>query len=86
MRKITGDDIFLGISVVVILGIIAVYALICRKTVELEQQRDYWKAEAQKVPTIFEVQERIGAEPDGIIGPETIEKWNRAIIDSNERR
>jgi len=32
-----------------------------------------------RVPSLEEIQTKIGAEPDGIFGPETREKWNRAI-------
>ena len=30
------------------------------------------------LPTIREIQERVGAVPDGILGPETQAKWNEA--------
>ena len=32
-----------------------------------------------RLPTIREIQERIGAKPDGILGPETQRKWEEAI-------
>lgn len=32
-----------------------------------------------KIPSLAEVQEMVGAKPDGIYGPETAEKWDRAI-------
>jgi len=32
-----------------------------------------------KVPTFKQVQVMVGAEPDGIIGPNTIAKWDKAI-------
>lgn len=57
------------------LGIILVYCILCAKNVELERERDYWR---DRIPTITEIQEQVGAEPDGIIGPETIEKWHKA--------
>jgi len=37
------------------------------------------------LPTIEEIQRRIGAKPDGILGPETQAKWERAICDSYAR-
>ena len=33
----------------------------------------------KRIVTVKEVQEMVGAEPDGIIGPETIEKWIYAL-------
>jgi len=33
------------------------------------------------VPTFRELQEKVGAEPDGIIGPNTIALWDKAICD-----
>lgn len=32
------------------------------------------------LPSLIEIQERIGAEPDGIYGPETRQKWDQAYI------
>lgn len=32
-------------------------------------------------PTFRELQEKVGAEPDGIIGPNTIALWDKAICD-----
>lgn len=33
------------------------------------------------VPTFKELQIMVGAEPDGIVGPNTIEKWEKKICD-----
>ena len=33
------------------------------------------------LPTIADIQRRIGANPDGKLGPETQRKWDRAICD-----
>jgi len=38
-------------------------------------------AEAQKLPSIRDVQLRIGATVDGQLGPETQAKWERKYID-----
>lgn len=35
--------------------------------------------EEAPLPTIQEIQERVGAVPDGRLGPETQEKWDRAV-------
>ena len=32
-----------------------------------------------RIPTFKDVQRMVGAEPDGIIGPETIAKWDKAV-------
>lgn len=32
-----------------------------------------------RIPTFKEIQHKVGAEPDGIIGPDTIAKWDKAI-------
>jgi len=34
-----------------------------------------------RIPSISELQVLIGAEPDGIIGPETLRKWEKALCD-----
>jgi len=34
-----------------------------------------------RTPTIKEIQRRVGAEPDGIIGPNTIALWKKVIND-----
>lgn len=34
-----------------------------------------------RLPTIEEIQERIGAVPDGILGPETQKLWELALCD-----
>lgn len=31
-----------------------------------------------RIPSIIELQEAVGAEPDGIVGPDTIAKWDKA--------
>jgi len=33
----------------------------------------------KQIPTIKEIQEMVGAEPDGIIGHETLKKWDAAL-------
>jgi len=33
------------------------------------------------LPTIEQIQERIGAKPDGKLGPETQKKWERFLCD-----
>jgi len=35
----------------------------------------------RKLPSIMDIQERIGAKPDGILGRETQEKWDRIVFD-----
>lgn len=37
--------------------------------------------EPARLPSIVELQEMVGATPDGRLGRETEEKWNRAICD-----
>lgn len=39
-----------------------------------------WEHECP-LPTIQEVQERIGVKPDGIVGKETLEAWDKYICD-----
>lgn len=41
---------------------------------------------AGKIPTVCEIQELVGAEPDGIIGQETKSKWNRAVCDQYDAK
>lgn len=31
-----------------------------------------------KIPSIIDIQRAVGAEPDGVVGPETISKWDIA--------
>jgi hypothetical protein len=38
------------------------------------------------LPTIEEIQRRIGANPDGRLGAETQAKWNKAICDQCAKR
>ena len=50
--------------------------------IEQEQQACYdigYKDGKAYIPSIEEIQERIGAKPDGIIGPQTIKKWDAAL-------
>lgn len=35
------------------------------------------------IPSITDIQKMIGVTPDGIIGKETLEKWNRKICDQH---
>ena len=37
------------------------------------------------VPTFIELQNMVGAEPDGIIGPNTIARWEREICNQYAR-
>ena len=34
-----------------------------------------------RIPTIKEIQRKVGAEPDGIVGPNTIELWDKKTCD-----
>ena len=44
-------------------------------------ERDQTKKKTQRLPSIMEIQERIGATPDGILGPQTQQLWDAAICD-----
>jgi len=37
------------------------------------------------LPTIQEIQERVGANPDGILGPETQKLWDKEICNQYAR-
>lgn len=39
-----------------------------------------------EIPSLMEIQERLGVKPDGIYGPETAKKWTRAIGDRNSKQ
>tara|TARA_R100000501_G_C2582623_1_gene85326 strand:+ start:79 stop:363 length:285 start_codon:yes stop_codon:yes gene_type:complete len=38
-----------------------------------------------RVPSLADVQRMIGANPDGVYGQETKEKWNRAVCDQHAK-
>lgn len=51
-----------------------------RKIINVQERHIAEQQKAlDRVPTFTELQEMVGAEPDGIIGPNTIEKWERKI-------
>lgn len=45
----------------------------------IAEQRDYIMRLENHVPTKRELQAKIGAEQDGIIGPNSLAKWDKAI-------
>jgi hypothetical protein len=49
------------------------------KTTNPTTEQAIWDANTMPLPTIRQVQQAVGAEPDGIIGPETIRLWDLAI-------
>ena len=52
-------------------------AVVCAIDTGMELQRV--RAEKDRLPTIEEIQTKVGVEPDGIIGPKTICAWEREI-------
>jgi hypothetical protein len=67
--------ICIGILIVALVGLLAERAGLKSKL-----------AEAKKLPSLAEIQEKIGAEPDGIYGPETKKLWDRAICEQEASR
>lgn len=55
-----------------LLIVAAIYGL-CRRE---QYWHDKFEAEQLRIPSVEEVQIKVGAEPDGIVGRETIAKWN----------
>lgn len=39
-----------------------------------------------KIPSVADIQRAVGAEPDGIVGPETLSKWDEAIFNQYAAR
>ena len=75
MKLITATiRMFLFIAVG-LLFVVTVYLFL--ENAELQKEL----AEAQKLPSIRDVQLRIGATVDGQLGPETQAKWERKYID-----
>jgi hypothetical protein len=46
----------------------------------IEAQQDYIFRLENYVPTVFDLQERLGVEQDGILGPVTIQAWDERTV------
>lgn len=68
-----------------VLGMVGFMAVVrAKKEINLQarhitEQQKYIAELESHVPIFEELQEMVGAEEDGIIGPNTIEKWDKAI-------
>ena len=69
--------------ITLIFCIIFAFAYFCSRQARPDPMTERKMAVMQKAldrtPSIKDIQRRIGAEPDGIIGPNTIELWDKAI-------
>ncbi|KKM15301.1 hypothetical protein LCGC14_1697510 [marine sediment metagenome] len=73
-KQITLIIVICAIGILVILGITIFTGDL--RTTPPEEGMGHMEAVRGLIPTIIEIQERIGAKPDGILGKETQEKWD----------
>lgn len=75
--------IIIFIMLLVLAGIVGSYEAKCFDYQVYIALRDRHIAEQQvaldRIPTIKQLQKMVGAEPDGVIGPNTIKLWEKAI-------
>lgn len=70
------------ITISLIWSIVAVFAFFCGRLARDYPAERHIKAQQEaldRVPTFKELQKKVGAVEDGIIGPNTIALWEKAI-------
>jgi len=72
MRKVTGKALLIWAT--------GFWLGVCTTVMVTPQPKP--QPQQNPLPSIAEIQERVGAKPDGILGPETQAKWDRAYCDS----
>jgi len=68
----------IGLVIILAIGIGSGLNQIDKKTQALYRQAS---KQPSAIPTIQELQIMVGAEPDSIVGPNTIRLWNKAICE-----
>ena len=69
-------------SIQLLIIIAIAFALICMVHEKMKSEdRVMDESATDGLPSLEEVQERVGAKVDGIYGPETKRLWNKAICD-----
>lgn len=72
----------IGVGLLVGLWYVAQY---CKDESVFERHIEAQQKALDRVPTFRELQKKVGAEPDGIIGPDTIARWEREICNRHTR-